>query len=934
MAKNGASDEIDGGAIRFLPKDEGLRDDVRELGAMVGEILAEQGGTALYEAVEGARMLAIRRRQGDPSAEEELTFRLRDLEPGDAEQLVRSFSTYFMVVNLVEKVHRIRRRRHYLRVASTQPQRDSIVDTFGRLIAEGAADAQGATGSVGLSGDEADRLIELVRGVRVEPVFTAHPTEATRRAILLKEQSIGRDLVARLDPSMTVPEARAAMSRIRSDVTTVWQTSEHPELRPTVADEREHVLFFLTDILYRVIPALYEEMGSELERLTGERVELPTLVRFASWVGGDMDGNPNVDAGTLRATLERHRELVIGLYRREVLELAGQLTQSTTRVGFAAELEQRTRRYRELFPDTHARIHPRHHDMAYRIFLRLVDARLGASLAPAGSPESEGGYASVEGFLADIELVARSLEENLGRHAGLFQVRRLIRRIRTFGFHLATLDVRQDSLVHRTAVGQLLDDPGWLERSSRERAASLSRVLRGETKIEPGAPDGASASVLEVFRAIRESRDRFGDESIGPYIISMAQDVDDVLSVLVLDLWSRAPEARQSFESDLDVAPLFETVGDLEAAPQVLGALFAERAYRPHLERRGNRQVVMVGYSDSSKDGGIAASRWALHRAVAAMVEVTRTSGVTLVVFHGRGGTVGRGGGKTYHAVLAAPHGSVDGGLRVTEQGEVINNKYGLRGIALRNLERTVGAVMLATAHRDGPREDPEWGSILETLAAASRAHYRELVWEHPDFVAYFRGATPIDVIERMRIGSRPASRRGGGGVESLRAIPWVFSWTQSRHLLPGWYGLGSGIEAAVDRHGRERVVGAAREWLFLQALLADAEIALAKADLPIARHYAELVEGEPRDLFGVIEEEFERTVYWVLQLREADELLAADPTLQRSIRLRNPYVDPMSLIQVDLLRRWRAEGSPDGVLLDALLATVNGIAQGLQNTG
>ena len=926
----------------FPPKDEPLRQDVRELGALVGEVLRDQGGDELFERVEEARTTAIVRRQTSPgsaehfAAEQKLTQLLEGLDVEAAEALVRSFSTYFRMVNLAEKVHRIRRRRHYLRFGAERVQRDSVEDTFARL-------RELLAGEVEREEEIESRLEELVRSLCIEPVFTAHPTEATRRAILLKEQSMARRLVERLDPSLTVPEAETVIERLRTDLTTVWQTLEHPAHRPTVADERDHVLFFVTDILYRVVPALYEDLEGQLPALAeSKNAGLPAIVRFASWVGGDMDGNPNVDAGTLRATLERHRALILGLYRREVGGLAVHFSQSTERVGFDPRIESRILAYGESFPDIWDSTHRRHRDMLYRQFLNLVAARLEATAAG-----ELGGYPSLAAFRADVQLVADSLIAHQGRHAGLVLVTRLLRRIDTFGFHLATLDVRQDGAVHQQALAQLLDDSEWPKRPVEERCKRLNSVIRGLLSERPdhslaalAKPSGESRKTLEVFSAIRESRAIYGDAAIGPYIISMARDVDDVLSVLALDaIAQRIGEGGTSAqtrgeEGQLDVAPLFETVPDLEAAPGVLDRLFEDPLYRDHLRLRSDRQTVMVGYSDSSKDGGIAASRWALHKAQAAMVAATERAGVGLTVFHGRGGTIGRGGGKTHHAVLAAPRGSVQGALRVTEQGEVINNKFGLRGIALRNLERSLGAVLLATARSEGPVEETVWPELLETLATASRSRYRSLVWKHPDFVAYFRGATPIDVIETMPIGSRPASRRKGGGVDSLRAIPWVFSWMQSRHLLPGWFGLGSGIDAAIEKHGASVVIDSAQRWPFLQALLADAEMALAKADLEISRHYVELAPPSTHALFGLIEDEYRRTVDRVLELRKATRLLEADPTLARSIRLRNPYVDPMSLIQVDLLRRWREGGRTDEELRAGLLATVNGIAQGLRNTG
>jgi phosphoenolpyruvate carboxylase len=506
--------------------------------------------------------------------------------------------------------------------------------------------------------------------------------------------------------------------------------------------------------------------------------------------------------------------------------------------------------------------------------------------------------------------------------------------VETFGFHLATIDLRQDARLHRAVLGRLLGDAQWGARPADERAAVLRRALR-DGAAPFAAPDAEAHRTLAVFRAIAECRARYGTAAVGPYIVSMARGADDVLAVLLLARWGGL---ATDGTIPLDVAPLFETVADLEAAPDVLRALAADTLYREHLARRGQRQMVMIGYSDSNKDGGIAASRWGLQRAQAALAAVANDGGADLTIFHGRGGSVSRGGGRITSSVLAAPAGTVRGRLRMTEQGEAINARYGLRGIAMRTLEQAVGAVALATAlPRPVEPREARWTAIMDEIARDSRAAYRALVYDQPGFVEYFRLATPIDVIERMEIGSRPPTRddaTGGSEIERLRAIPWVFAWTQSRHLLPGWFGLGTGLEQAVQRHGQTALMEMAREWPFLRTLADDVELVLATADLGIAARYAGLAGETGVRLFPAIRAEYDRTVSHVLLLKGSAALLDQDPAMQRSILLRNPYVDPMSLLQVELLARWRAAGSGDGELFWGLLATVRGIAQGLQGTG
>ena len=881
----------------------------------MGAVIREQGGDELFEKVEGARVAAIRRREGEPAAEAELQSLVGALSPRDAGELVRGFATYFTVVNLAERINRIRRGRDHLR-AGRAPQEGTLDDTVRRLAAAGL-------------GPEDVR--DLLQRLLFEPVFTAHPTEATRRTLLDKEQAISRLLVRRLDSSLTPGEEQAALGRIREQVTIGWQTEAYPAQRPTVLDELEHVLFFLTDVVYRVVPPFYEALEDALAAVFGTAaatIPVPPVLRFASWVGGDMDGNPNVSADTVRAALARHRALILERYHRETLDLARRLSQSSSRVPVDEAVRRRAEAYGSRFPDARDAVPPRHRDMPYRVLLRLIAARLMAT-----SLDEASGYASATEFADDLQCIATSLANQQGSHAGLFSVRRLQRRLATFGFHLATLDVRQNALVHRTVVGRLLGDPGWLERPAAERATRLRRAIEsGEAPAATALADADADRTLAVFRAITECRTRYGAHAIGPYIISMTQGADDVLTVLLLARWAGLVEKQGV---PLDVAPLFETLDDLGDAPDVMRGLLEDHIYRAHLEQRGKRQVVMLGYSDSNKDGGIGASRWAVQRAQAALVATLDPAGIELTIFHGRGGTVSRGGGKLTRAVLSAPPGSVRGHLRVTEQGEVISANYGLRGIAMRTLEQAVGAVALATAV--APNRDaraPQWEALMDEIAATSRDSYRALVYGDPKFVEYFRLATPIDVIERMPMGSRPPSRRAGSGIEQLRAIPWVFSWMQNRNVLPGWYGFGTALERTVEKHGEDAVAEMLRHWPFVKALVDDVEMVLAKADIGIAARYARLAGTLESAFFPTIKAEFDRTVALVLRLKGTTALLDEDPVVQRAIRLRNPYVDPMSLLQVDLLARWRAGGRADDELFGALLATVRGIAQGLQNTG
>ena len=909
----------------YLPHDGPLREDVGKLGRLVGRMLAEQGGEAFFRRVEAVRQAAVeRRREGEPAAA--LAASLAGLRTDEAEALARAFATYFHAVNIAERVHRIRRRRDYQREGGA-PQPESLLDVLGRLKA----------GGVG-----ADELLGWLGRLWIEPVFTAHPTEAVRRSLLEKEQAIVRALVDGFDAGRTPQERAEDEDRIYMALSTGWQTAEASPVRPTVQDEHHHVGFYLANPVYRIVPALYESLADALQAVYGVAAPLPRLLGFASWVGGDMDGNPNVGADTIAASLATQRAHVLEHYVADAAALARLLSQTQGRVAVDAELVARLADYRERFPQAAARIRPRHADMPYRCLLTLIGARLEAT----SEDDHAEGYASPAELLDDLQLIDRSLLAHRGLHAGAYAVRRLIWRVRTFGFHLARLDVRQDSRVHDDALAALLGDADWASRDEAGRAARLQPHAGGQAAFG-ACEDAAALALREVFATLRDARARYGADAIGLYVISMARSAADVLAVLALARYGGFVAALERADGagaavsrpgndgvPLDIAPLFETIDDLMHAPATLRALLDDPVYRAHLRARGDCQWVMLGYSDSGKDGGTLASRWALQRAQVELLEAATSHGIRLAFFHGRGGSASRGGVRIAPALMSSPRGSVAGVLRVTEQGEVIHRKYGIRALALRNLEQTTSAVLRASlrprAHE--PRE-AAWRERMDVLAAHSRRHYRALV-EREDFVSYFRAATPIDVVERMTLGSRPASRRSMRGVQDLRAIPWVFAWTQCRSIITGWYGLGTALEQGAAAFGEQALAAMARDWPFFANALDDVAMVLAKCDLDIAEAFSRLAGDLHEPFFGPIREEFERTRGWLLRLKGDRSLLADNPRLAVSIRLRNPYVDPMSLLTVDLLARWRAGGSEDEALLRALVACVNGVSQGLQNTG
>lgn len=914
--------------IEFPAKHAALRDDVHMLGALVGEVLREQGGDELFALVERDRTLAIARRGGDAGAAAELERRVAGRESTLARDLERAFSTWFHAVNLAEQVHRIRRRRAYFQDDAERPQPGGVGDAIARLKA------------AGLSLEE---VMELLRTLHIVPVFMSHPTESTRRTILRKQLRLAELLYDRLNPTLAPNEQRASLGRLRIELSTLWQTEDHPRHRLTVADEREHVLFFLAEVLYRVLPNFYEEIAEALGSHYGvdpELVELPTIIRFGSWVGGDMDGNPDVHAKSLRETLARQQQTIVNAYFLEVQSLAQLLSQSASRSGVSVALQQRSDEYATLLPGARSAAPARHDRMPYRVFLGQIAERLRATYE--GRPA---GYEGPAQFQRDVDIVADSLRRHRGRHAGLFPVRRLQRRIATFGFHLATLDVRQHSGVHHAVLARALDEPGWTGLESCVRRARLHDAIARDLgpRVEL---DAEGKRALAVFEVMLQCRRRYGPEAVGSYVINGTEGADDVLAALLLARWAEAFDKRTN-EIAIDMAPMFASPEALAASGDILRELLADPLYRAHLDARSRRQTALIGYSESNKREGLIASRFAAYRAQGAIAAATAAAGEEHQLVHARGGSIPRGGGRIDALVTAAPPSIINGWLRLTEQGEGINQHYGLGPIALRTLERAFGALSIACAQgRRGTLREPD-AALLEVarlMSEASSRHYRALVDGSEEFRAWFEAVTPIDVIERMQIGGRPLSRDGERGFAGLRAVPWVFAWTQNRMLLPGWYGAGAGLQSAIDAAGVDVLRRAVVEWPFLRNLLDDIEVMLARADLDIAAHYdnlrlapsaADSVARPPGEgCFAAVRAEHARARELLLSIRQQQELLDGDRTQQRALALRNPYVDPMNLMQVELLRRWRAGGRVDRELLEALLASVNGIAQGLQNTG
>jgi phosphoenolpyruvate carboxylase len=904
--------------IQFPARHNPLREDMHALGQLMGEVLREQGGEELFQLVEQDRLTAIRWREGAAGAAEALAVRVRGRAPRVARELLRAFSAWFQLANVAEKVHRIRRRREYLQQDSERPQPGGVEDTLTELKRAGLS---------------LEQVLELLGQLSIEPVFLSHPMESTRRTTLRRQQRLAALLLERSNAALAPYERHALLERIRVEVSAEWQTEEHPRERLTVADEREHAIFYLAEILYRIIPAFYQEIAAALAKLYGalpETLELPVIVRFGSWVGGDMDSSSDVHAKSIRETLARAQQTIINNYYAECQQLAQVLSQSERRVGVSAAVARRIEEYRTLVPAAPGMAAAHHDRMPYRLLLGQIADRLRGANEGRSS-----GYHQPAQFRADIELIAQSLLANRGVHAGYFSARRLLARIDTFGFHLATLDLRAHASVHHAVLAQGLDDPQWLQRSAEERHARLVGILERDSG--PSGPfDALGKRTLAVFDAIVQSRHRYGADAIGLYIVAGATAPDDVLAPLVLARWAEAYN-KSNGEVALDVAPQFDGVDSLERCGSIMRALLEDSVYKRHLEARGRLQTVLVGYAESAQEAGMIAARLAAYRAQRHLSEALRTGHEEHVLFYSRGGSIPRGGGRIDRVLRAAPAETVSGVLRFTEQGESISQSYGLRPNAMRTLERALSTLALATLAVNrgvAVRESAALAECVGLVATQSARAWRGLVHQAPQFSDFFRAVTPIDVIERMQIGAAQFARPKEQGLETQRPVPWVFAWSQSRHMLPGWYGAGAGLQFVKAERGLLLLRRCYQGWPFFRTLIDDIETMLALADLSIAAHYERLA-GMPLRHYGAnLREEYERACAMVLEIKECGALLDTDPTLQRSIALRNPYVDPMNFMQVDLLERWRASGRQNRELFEALQASVSGIARGLQTTG
>jgi phosphoenolpyruvate carboxylase len=921
-------------------KEAPLRRDVRSLGTLLGEVLRDQEGEDLFAQVEALRQGTIRRRDAEAHGDSEDADRqavkalelVHSLPVERAVLLTRAFAFYFELINLAETNHRKRRRIALQLSGATGRQRGSLVGTLTEMR------------RVGIPADEA---MDWLRRILIVPVFTAHPTEVARRSVMFKRRRIG-EFLATLD-RIPVPEPDLARLEelIRAEITSLWQTDEVRSRRPTVYDEVKMGLDYYDVSIFETLWGLYQEISGALRAaydLNIEVHELPLVLRFGSWIGGDRDGNPFVTPEVTRDAIRLARGHLLLYYQARLDDIIDLLTTSAQQRPVSKHLRERLDAYIALVHTPEAQVFGEQYEFEYyRRFIICVKARIQRTLEQAGKhgaalpvmpytlaqgqdklaqvlPE----YCSVVEFLDDLETLRTSLAAHAGIRIARTLIDPLILQVRTFGLHLHTLDIRQHARVHAAALQEAISDT-----------------------IAPELPSGMSAettSVLETFRIVAEVKEGCSPEAIRHYVISGASSVEDVLAVVRLARLGGVTVEGAGRDPGLMPVPLFESIEDLRQAPAICRELWSRADYRKLLATWDNWQEVMLGYSDSNKDGGMLTSTWEIFRAHRDLHVVAHECGVKLRLFHGRGGTVGRGGGPTHRAIFAQPMDAFEGQLRITEQGEVLNFKYADEVLAERNLELMIAASLDALA-RPNARDPqghftgvlkPEWEAALDELSEISFGYYRSHILDDPDVVTYFEESTPVGELEHAKIGSRPSRRSKSPKLSDLRAIPWVFGWTQSRLLVPAWFGVGFAIEEFTKKPGSlDLLQKMAREFPLFIDLLRNVEMALGKVDLATARLYSELVrDAKLRErIFDMLEGEFHRSVRAVLAITHQTELLETNRVLAHSIRLRNPYVDPMHLIQVDMLRRKRAgEDTPE--VNRAIAATISGISAGLRNTG
>jgi len=893
--------------------DAGLRSDVRRLGDLLGQTLVRQEGPELLVLVEEVRK-SVREGTGAEI--------LANLSVEDSVQLARAFSTYFHLANVAEQVHRAR-------VLA------DVRATGGSWLAR-AVDRIEVALTMQTPGHELSKedIAQWVSQMSVRPVFTAHPTEAARRSVLNKLGSIAQLLDDPRNPSQ--------QERLAETIDLLWQTDELRLGRPEPLDEALNALYYLDDLFTKTVPEVLNDFAKEMKRIN---VEVPITARplsFGNWIGGDRDGNPNITAQVTTDAMVLQVGHAIRVTIAAMNDLRQMLSVSSKIVGATPELLASVEKDLANLPEFEPRFLRLNAQEPYRLKATAIVHRLALTRdrhAKAAAHVASRDYANTAELLADLVLMRNSLLAHRGELIATGLLERTIRTVAAFGITHATMDVREHSDAHHNVLRQIIGVSGYLEKSHDEKFELLTNSLADTAFFDTSELDAAGQKTLDTFIAINDLIDRFGPEAIETYIVSMTKGADDLVAAVVIAQQAGLISLRDK-KAIIGFAPLLETVAELRTAGEILEKLLSNPAYRAVVTLRGDVQEVMLGYSDSNKDAGIATSQWEIHRAQRSLRDVAIKYGVKLRLFHGRGGSVGRGGGPTYDALIALPWGSVDGQIKMTEQGEVISDKYSLPSLARENVELTLAASLEATVLNRGPRQTPTelqaWGDCMQLISDQSFKQYRSLI-DQPDLPAYFYASTPVEQLGDLFLGSRPSRRPdAAGGLDSLRAIPWVFGWTQSRQIVPGWFGVGSGLKAAREAGHSDLLVHMLKEWHFFTAFISNVEMTLAKTDLELAKRYVEtLVPVELHHFLDEITAEFELTVSEILKLTGKQAVLGDQEILARTLQVRDAYLSPIHLLQINLLKRVREAGqSADPVLRRALLLTINGVAAGLRNTG
>ncbi len=907
-----------------------LHADIEYLGESLGRVLVEQEGKSFYELVESIRTLAQDlRSKYSAEREAKLAEKIQSLDLEKMTNVIRAFTVYFMLVNLAEEKHRVRRKRHYERQGVSQL--GSLEHIVEKLKAAKISPK---------------KLEKILSDLSIELVLTAHPTEAQRRSVLEKILDIDRLLHEKEEHNLVPREIEEVDRKIQEEITLLWQTDELRRRKQTVLDEVDNGLFYLDEVLFDVLPETLVRFFKILGKSYQKKLDFRPFVRFGSWIGGDRDGNPFVTHQITLEAMRRQKDLLLRKYIRALDFLLRDFSQSIHLVGASRELldsAEEDANSLKLFADA-MREKSRHEPYRKKISLmqrKLVNTirvnSLEVQRRTAPDDTIEAYYPNVKVFKDDLEIVARSLEKNKGEFL-IPRVEKTLAAADLFGFHFAKLDVRDNSTVIENAVQEILEKMGlsqqsFTELSEQEKTQLLARLIQDapHPKFVHHKFSEKTQEVLATFGAIYDIRSKFEPGALDRYILSMTRGCSDVLAVVWL--------AHETRNEGLMVVPLFETIEDLKNCGKVMSALYSDHAYKHYLARFGKSQEIMLGYSDSNKDGGFVGSNWYLYEAQKDLNEAAKKFKIKQTLFHGRGGTIGRGGGPTNQAIMAQPRGTINGRIKITEQGEVVSTKYSNPVIAERNIELVVSAVIAATVLEKPPGAKlKNWENLMREIADAAFISYRELV-DAEDFFEYYNQSTPVAEIARLNIGSRPAKRKESTGLQDLRAIPWVFSWMQSRQTVPGWYGFGSAVEAVLDKN--PGAVSTLREmyrkWPFFRAIVDFMQMSTQKADMHISRQYAELVTRDNlrANFFKKITGEFNLTIKAILEITEQKEILENAYTLQHSIQLRNPFIDPLSYAQVILLKKLRRQDAKQLEALErAVHLSINGVAHGLRNTG